>query len=464
MPDGRPGSRSLGRLRGASTRLAGALALSCVMATFQCSPEPARQLVNKVVLITVDTLRADRLGCYGYRARPTSPFIDAWAKGGLLFERAFAQAPWTVPSMGSLLTGHYPREAGVYTNRGDVRDHISMLPQLFRDHGFRTASFSTNPLVMRRGFRRGFEHAVPQPTGTKIPFAKVEPSLMQWLDDHAKEKFFIWVHDSDPHAPPTEGNPYLGAPGWKGYDAEVRWVDESMQRIVGRLRTLGILDETLVIFTADHGEAFGEHGLSGHQNVIYDEVLRVPLLLRYPGMKRTGRCTAPVEAIDLFPTIAELAGLPIPPSTRGESLVPITEGRSDRRSKPYAFATRYYFLTSQPQKDNRLDLYRAGDHHLSVRDDEWKLIVKLTAREMKESSWPDWDPAAKGARLELYDTLTDPGERHNLIGDRGAVAAHLRGVLAAHNRLIAATAKSGPPTAAQPDAATLEALRQLGYE
>jgi arylsulfatase A-like enzyme len=444
--------------------LASAMALFAVSTTLHCTPQPPREPIKKVVLITVDTLRTDRLGCYGYTARPTTPFIDSWAPETLLFERAFAQAPWTVPSMGSLLTGHYPREAGAYTNRGDLNDRLSTLPQLFRERGFRTASFNTNPLVMRRGFRRGFEYAVPESTGTKVPFGKVEPLLMQWLGEHTKDKFFIWVHDSDTHAPPTEGNPYLTTPGWKGYDAEVRWVDEAMRQIVNRLRELGILDETLVILTADHGEAFGEHGLGGHQNVIYDEVLRVPLLLRYPGMKHTGRTMAEVEVLDLFPTILELAGLPIPPGTRGESLVPIAEGRADRRTKPYAFATRYYFLTSQPQKDNGLDLYQAGDHHLAVRDEKWKLIVKLTARELKESAWPEWDPAAEGARLELYNTLDDPREQHNMASHRSEVVANLRGALAAHNRLITAAAKHDAPKPARPDAATLEALRQLGYE
>src|ERR1700693_5799339 len=123
----------------------------------------------------------------------------------------------------------------------------------------------------------------------------------------------------DPHLPPTTGNPYRTAPGWERYDAEVRWMDEAVGRILAKLRALGLGDDLLIVFTADHGEAFGdEHGLIGHQDVMYDEVLHVPLRSQSPAMGPPRRIAAPVELIDVYATIAELAGLPVPAGTRSE--------------------------------------------------------------------------------------------------------------------------------------------------
>jgi arylsulfatase len=419
-------------------------------------------------LLSIDALRADRLGCYGYHGAATSPTIDAWAKQALLFDHAYSQAPWTVPSLASLMSGRYAREVGAYTNLdGDIRAQEDTLPEQLHRLGYRTAFFNTNPLLMRPGIDRGFDSIAPPKTGNKIPYTSVEPLVMEWLDQHARDKFFLWIHDMDTHSPPTEGNPYRGKPGWDRYDAEVRWVDEAVQRLRAKLDALGILDQVLFIFTADHGEAFGEHQLSGHQDVIYDEVLRVPLIVQYPGMGRTGRVAAPVALLDVNPTIGELAGLPVTSVRRGESLVPLTATTTANVRHSYVFSGRYYFGIDRIDPANGKVLIARGTHHLAVHDDEWKLIAKVYAT-ISPPEQPDWDTTdPTKTSYELYDLTTDPLERYDLFAGQPEVAARLQRALAAWKGLTEGgyRAHSAPNiTPVGIDPATREALHSLGYD
>lgn len=438
----------------------GAVFLAAGAALWLTPWRPAR--IDKIVLITIDTLRARQLGCYGYD-RPTSPNIDAWAKTAVLFENTVVQAPWTVPSLGSLFTGHYPIEAGVYTNRGGISPDLMTLPQLFKRHGFRTASFNTHLLLVNKsgGFRRGFDDVFPATVKPakinehKIPWSNTEPYLMQWLGEHKHEPFFIWIHSMDPHGPPTVGNPYLSRQGWKAYDGEVRWVDEAFGRIVAKLEEVGIRDEVLLIFSADHGEAFGEHGISGHQDVMYDEVLNAPLIVQYPGMGRTGRVSEPVELLDVFPTIVELAGLTAPRGTRGESLVPLIEGRRKERQRSHLFSARYHFM---------------DDHHqLAARDREWKLLIRVPDRNkgrpknpnVRDRRQPMWRLDGNNDRLELYHLTTDRLEKTNVATKHPKeVQALSRALTDWQGELSLASRRQAPEL----DQRSREALRALGYE
>lgn len=446
--------------------LLSALTCACVAGCERTSPAPQKPAarVSQVVLITIDTLRFDRLGTYGYEARPTSPSIDAWADQAAVFERAFAQAPWTVPSLGALMTGFYPSESGVYTNRAHIDPDFVTLAQLFRQRGFRTASFNTHRLLLSEygGFRRGFEEVFPtSETGAehsehKLPFSRAEPALMSWLAAHAAEPFFIWMHDMSPHEPPTEGNAYLDDPSWgrggmyRQYDPEIRWMDDLLGRTFARLKELGIWDKALIILTADHGEAFLEHDLRGHQDVMYDEVLHVPLIVQYPGMKRAQRIATPVELLDVFQTITELAGLDAPPSSRGESLVALLDGQRTERARPFMFHSRYHF--------------ERGEHQLAVRDSEWKLIVKTPPSTQTRDDHPEWGLFAPGTIYELYHVDRDPYESENVIDRFSDVALRLSEALWAWKQLTAAQVHIGPKRAPREvDAATREALRALGY-
>lgn len=459
---GRPRGPGLLRFRLAASALC-LVGLAALVALWPRTPWRAK----KVILVTIDTLRADRLGAYGYGRAPTSPAIDAFAAGAVLFENAFSQAPWTVPSLGSLFTGRFPVEAGVYTNRGGISPDLPTLPEIFRNHGFETASFNTHALLVgpAGGFRRGFGQVVPDAirpekrSQHKIPWTDTEPHFMRWLELHAGgERFFVWIHDMDPHAPPTLGNRYLGQPGWHGYDAEVRWVDEAFGRILAKLDALGIRDQVLLIFTADHGEAFGEHGLRGHQDVMYDEVLRVPLIVSYPGVEKGERITAPVSLVDLFPTIAELAGLPLPAETRGESLVPLIEGRTRRaRRARYHFHSRYHF--------------EDGRHELAVRDGDWKLLLSTPPESgaealrpaVRERARPQWSFDAPGTRRQLFRWSRDREEKADVRAEHPETVARLDALLWAWWRRVSSAPDERRPAPAL-DEAGQEALRALGYQ
>lgn len=415
--------------------------------------EPWR--ARQVVLITIDTLRFDRLGLYGYTRRPTSPNLDAWARGAVVFDRATAAAPWTVPSLAGMMTGRYPAEVGAYTNGDGIHPDFKTLAELFQANGFATASFNTHALLIgaRGGFRRGFDTVFPQELKPiiegehKMPYAQTEPHLMEWLTAHAKQPFFVWIHDMDPHLPPTTGNPYLEDPAWSRYDAEVRWMDESISRIFERLRALGLGDELLVVFTADHGEAFGDlHGLSGHQDVMYDEVLRVPLIMQYPAMGAPRRIAEPVELLDVYSTIADLAGLTVPPQTHGESLVPILAGQRAQRTGQYGFHARYFF--------------EDGRHWLAVRDRDWKLMARtkeLDSRTEKRAA-PRWDLDDRSTYFELYRVADDPAEQTDLYESHPDEVRRLRQQLTQWGDSVAQG-----PTRPELDDATREALRALGY-
>lgn len=423
-----------------------------VLRTRPATPWRAKQ----VVLITIDTLRFDRLGLYGYTKRPTSPVLDAWARETVVFDRATAPAPWTVPSLGALLTGRYPAEVGAYTNGDGIHPDFTTLAELFHAQGYATASFNTHALLIaaRGGFRQGFDSVYPSRVKPivkgehKQPYALTEPLLMDWLQRHARDPFFIWVHDMDPHLPPTPGNPYLEDPKWSRYDAEVRWMDEAVGRILERLRALGLGDELLVVFTADHGEAFGDlHGLSGHQDVMYDEVLRVPLLVQYPGMGTPRRIAEPVELLDVYATIAQLAGLPLPDGTRGESLVPLLDGTRAQRANPYGFNARYFF--------------EDGTHWLAVRDREWKLMARTrdSDRTAEKRGAPRWNLDDRSTYFELYRVADDPMEQNDVYEKHPEQISRLQPLLSDWGDAVAQG-----PTRPELDDATREALRALGYD
>ncbi len=437
----------------------GLIAFVCCLVGLSATPAAGRAPIRKIVLISIDTLRADRLGCYSYD-KPTSPRLDAVAKEAMLFEQAMVPAPWTAPSMAAMITGRFPYETGVYTNQNSLRGGLGSLAETLRAAGLATAWFNTNPVLMLGAthFKAGFDRVEPQQRLlAKLPYSKVESSVLSWLDENAAKDFFLWIHDMDPHSPPTEGNPYHKDKKWHVYDAEIRLVDDSMGRLFDKLKSLGIWDEVLLIFTADHGEAFSEHMLPGHQNVIYDEVLHVPLIIRYPGMEQTGRSSELVEITDLYRTIADFAQVDVPPGVRGESLVPILEGRTDKRKQDHAFHSRYYVKP-------------LGLHYLAVRNREYKLIARVpiegeSGRGMVHHA-PTWSLDQPGSTFELYRYSEDPGERTNLIffGAEPGIADGLKNQLLAWRDLITGRQPAKDPAGVELDEKTRDTLRRLGYD
>lgn len=355
--------------RGSSLLLAAALWTGCA--------EPALPPVRGIVLISIDTLRADHLGAYGY-ARDTSPFLDELAARGVLFERAVAQYPNTLTSHMSLLTGLYPAEHGVFPPDGVLSPSIPTLAELLAAAGWRTAGFVEDGYVNGEyGFERGFSRWHDE-VGRYLP-TQIEQTLergVSFLREMAEtretgetEPFFLFLHTyavHDPYDPPEPfASRYWQGPRPEGafhpagpellafnrrqgelseaarrwlvarYDGSIRYADSVLRGFFAELDRLGLTDEVAVVVTSDHGEEFLEHGRLAHTQV-YDETLHVPLLVIHPGVTPR-RVPALVQGIDLFPTLLELAGVGVPEHASGRSLVPHLRGGGPP-SRAHAYA------------------------------------------------------------------------------------------------------------------------------
>jgi arylsulfatase A-like enzyme len=407
-----------------------------------------------VLLISIDSLRADHLGSYGYR-RDTSPAIDALAREGVLFEHAISSAPWTVPAHMTLLTGLPPEVHGVTSVREKLSPDATSLAEVLQAAGYDTAAFVSGPTVMAQyGFDQGFasydesmverrqQHlgeSVTSPGLTEL----VNGWLHRWRAAGARAPFFVFLHYWDVHydyVPPAEyarrfdpdyagdldvrrfeGNPRLKASMDPRdlqhlialYDAEIRFTDDHLARVVATLRALGVLDDTIVVVTADHGEEFFDHGQKGHAKTLYDEVLRVPLIVRYPRRVTFGqRVAAQVRLMDVAPTLLGLAGVPAPdgfaggalsPDYRAADLTPYVAGRHRAPLPPLvAFSSNRWL--------------RADQH--AVRTATAKLIRH------------DKPPPSRPAPVELFDLTADPGEQANLADTSPPLLATLDSLLA----------------------------------
>lgn len=363
--------------------LAGALA--AVFALRVLGPGAARRAppVRNVILISIDTLRADHLGAYGYR-RDTSPFFDRLAARGVLFERAISQIPGTLPSHMSIFTGLYPVEHGVYPPDSTLSPAIETLPEAFHRAGYRTGGFTAGGYMNGRyGFDRGFDvFDDTTPTATEDAAHVFGNGLAFVRGLPPGQRFFLFLHTYQVH------DPYFPPPGyesryWTGpvpetfaptganlsevnlgqrrispeavryfealYDSGIRAADDELRRLFDGLRALGRLKDTLVVITSDHGEEFMEHGRMVHEQ-IYDECLHVPLLVLAPGLQPR-RVPDLVESVDIAPTLYEAADLE--PRTRpsGESLLPqmtgTGEGRGEATAEAFAFAGRTIYRAAR---------------------------------------------------------------------------------------------------------------------
>ena len=323
-----------------------------------------------VVLITCDTLRADRLGCYGHAAA-TSPNLDALARESLLFETAWSTAPITGPALSALMTGHPPEELGLESNQTQLASEATTLAERLGEAGVETAAVVSNWALRRRpelpgaGVQQGFAHFddhmdVPEPSRPNL-YERLAPqttdAALAWLDARGGDgPYFLWVHYQDPHGPSTPpadclvpsastSEPELTpGPDQSGrgalpkyqvvdaerrpavyrarYEAEIRFFDRELGRLLDGLRTRGVLERALLVFTADHGEALGEHGFYfSHGQNLHRELVQVPLLVRPPGgAPAAARVRGPASHLDLYPTLLAALGLD-PGATRGVDLL-----------------------------------------------------------------------------------------------------------------------------------------------
>lgn len=379
-------------------RLPLGVTLLALLTVLGCGSGPPRV----VILIVIDTMRADRLGSYGHE-RDTSPQIDRLAKDAVRFEEALAQAPWTTPSIGSLLTSRYPSSLGIDRFASRLPDDATLLSESLQGAGYATGAVVSHTFCSSRwGFDRGFdqfdESSIAGQRG--VTSEKVTDRALEFVAGHADAPFFLLVHYFDPHFALVEhdgfrfsdeagGEPYAGnvrSPvpflnfGRVGaelgpadaremlriYDSEVAFTDHHVGRLLDDLRRRGLYDDALVVLTADHGEEFLDHGRIGHTKTLYRELLRVPLLLKLPGNAARVEPRA-VGLIDVAPTIVEIVGLDPSPAHRGQSLLdPADPARpvfaeTSRQASLRAVVSGDWKLISDPGRHNVKLFRRSSD-------------------------------------------------------------------------------------------------------
>ena len=389
-----------------------------------------------VLILTLDTTRADRLGAYGFAGADT-PNIDRVAGEGVLFEQAESAAPLTLPAHSSLFTGRFPFQHGVRDN-GAVLDPAELtLAQVFQARGFRTAAFAASYVLDARwGLARGFDvydgNFEPRRgddlhlDDVRRPADEVVDHALAWLETVSGSQFFGWLHFYDAHTPydPPEGRANRAT----GYQGAIAFMDSQIGRVLAFLDARHLRERTLVVLVGDHGESLGEHGERTHGLFVYEAVTRVPLIISAPSPRMVGRrVTDVVRSVDVMPTVLDLLGIRVPSSVAGTTLAArMTGATREAEIDTYSetMYPRYHFGWSE------LRAVRAG---------AFKLIA--------------------APRPELYDLDTDPGEEHNLYALRPAVAAALARRLRARESGDAGRAPHNQ--AIDPDAAAR--LAALGY-
>lgn len=393
-----------------------------------------------VILISVDTLRADRLSSYGYQGHPT-PYIDEIAKGGTLFSAISSQVPLTLPSHTCLLTSTYPFFNGVQDNGEKVPAHALTLAAVLKSRGYHTAAFVGGFVLDQRfGLNQGFDtYDSPfdlHKEGTKdigdikCLGGKVVDSAIQWLKRSPSVPFFVFLHLYDLHSPYNVPPPYRERFG-TGYEAELRYVDEEIGRLWAFLSQRGLLKNTLIVFTSDHGEGLGQHGESSHGYFIYQSTLWVPLIFHWPSASKVNfpsRVRTPAGLVDVAPTILQFVGIAPPPQFQGRSLLGWLYGRSPRMNREVYSQSIYAHVHfgCSGLRSLRLGRYKYVD----------------------------------APNQEFYDLNRDPRELHNLFSKRRSLA------LAYRERLQSLTSRfkgrhKTLPQKLNPE--TIARLRSLGY-
>ncbi len=422
---------------------------------------------RNLILISIDTLRADHLGCYGH-PRPTSPAIDAIAAQGVVFDDASATSPWTKPSHASLLTGLYPSGSGVVAMNSVLAADVVPLAEHLGRNGFHTGAVVNSSYLTNGGLERGFrdfqsiDHVQGRREGSRVTEAAIA-----WLGRRLPGKFFAFFHYMDVHSdyaslpryeqmfaepydgPATgatsqlyqvaEGRLLLAAKDVRHlenlYDASIRQVDDELGRLFAYLGEHGLLDTSLVVILSDHGEEFLEHGSVLHGKSQFQEVVRIPLIVRGPGVPQGTRVRTPVSLVDVMPTCTALLGVPVPAGLDGIRLQPFWERPAARSPERLL-----YFeadVTFPPPGPGPVPVgpFRA------VRNERFKLHLDTRTKQTL-----------------LFDLAADPGERRDAAREHPELAGALRARL--EQFLGRQGADAGVRTLTEDE---LERLRSLGY-
>jgi arylsulfatase A-like enzyme len=417
-----------------------------------------------VILIMTDTLRPDRLDAYGNR-RQTAPTLTRLAREGALFRDAQSQATWTKVSAPALLTSLFPLTTGVRDFTDRVPSAAVTLAEAFRQGGYTTLGFTSAPFTgtfsnLQQGYEELYES--PLTLASSKTARPITDLLLPWLDEHRDEPFFAFVHYFDPHQPYRPDPPFdrvWGEPTWAAehelngqklppfikdperqadnlvtssefrdagvdlatfrqreltwYDGSIREMDTELERLMERLRELGLDQNTLLVFTSDHGEEFFEHGLEGHGQTAYQELTHVPLVVRYPGVVPPGQVIdETVGLVDVMPTMLALSGLPVPGAAQGQSLTPLMKtgaGSGSWKARPV--------FTDRPAAPHFASPAPRANESFSVIYEGWKLI------------WNTQRPAGQ-PEYELYDHRRDTGETRNVAAQHPDVVQKLSRLIA----------------------------------
>ena len=456
----------------------------------RAAPPPA---TPHVIVYLVDTLRADRLGCYGYPG-DTSPFIDELASRSVVFEQAMSQGPWTVPSVVSLLTSTYPPSHGIHGLRRKLPEDVETLPEQMRAAGYRTAAFTQSPFAgsatgLDQGYDELFERPLRVDKTNRQSATVTSQQIFDWLGEQKErqdEPLFLYIHTTEPHWPlnslersltgtereelaevnrllqrfrhlvmRVEKNERLKAELpqlqqelearrdaiHRYYDLAVREADDNFRAVASALDEAGYWENAIVILVADHGEEMLEHGYWLHDQSLHGELVHVPLIVKLPDGREhpASRIAAPAQLVDVYPTVLDLLGLAIPDAAQGRSLLPAIRGEVSEETRP-AISVRSHEGGVDPQ------IYEMrGNHETSLIDDDWKLIVH---HDLGSAS--------------LFDRRADPGEQRDLADAHTDRVERMKKDVDAFR----AWQKSVRPTDPEPLELTedqVQQLRRLGY-
>lgn len=413
--------------------------------SFRSMLSPVKLEELNIILFTIDTLRADHLECYGYNSVKT-PHINRLADEGILFEHNIVQAPLTLPSHSSILTGTYPLYHGIRDNGGFYLDesHVTLAEEL-KSRGYATGAFvAAFVLDSKWGLDQGFDFYYDNFDLTK--YKKVSLDSVQrrgdevlseaykWFEENNQDKFFAWIHLYDPHTPYDPPEPYktdYSGKRFSLYDGEIAYVDQLIGEFRQFMEEKNLLEKTLIIFTSDHGESLGEHKENAHGFFIYDSAVRVPLIIRLPGKKLGGkRIASQVRSIDIMPTILNCLDNNPSSSVQGQSLLPYIldlDGDQDLPAYSETYWPNYHYGWSELK---------------SLRQGQYKFI--------------------EAPKPELYDVFADPGERENLINRMASLGHEMqRNLNTLMENYSAADIDEVQPQRVDDD--TLIKLQALGY-
>jgi arylsulfatase A-like enzyme len=459
-----------------------ALGITCLAILIHCSCSGTAEPFN-VLIVSLDTTRKDHLSCYGYE-RLTTPTIDRLAEESLLFTRAVAVSNWTLPTHASMLTGLYPPSHGAHhvsraephvehvNPAGKMSDAPATLAEILAEQGYRTGAVLANwwwlgrPYGLDRGFEH-YDHRIGSPPSVYRRAESITGEALDWLGRDDARPFFLLLNYMDPHIPyhppapfdsrflrrepeeraPTEWGPFAAVqeqvlvtgrplnPLLRDlmidlYDGELAYVDDQIRRLLEALKDTGEYERTLIIVTADHGEAFGEHLAAGHGLLLHEAEVAVPLIVKLPYSRSFGKKRDLVQHVDLMPTVLDVLGLPESPASQGRSI--LESGRGEA-----------YVMERTRESNAKLSA--------ELGRDQWALY----SGDLKYIEYSD------GER-QLHDLVEDPQELQNLVESRSGDAARLRTLLEAWRDR---TPRPVPqlPDGDEPDAETLERLKSLGY-